>query len=63
MYIVTIKVKKKVKELGLRCNEGFINQLEIAVEKMIIHAAEYAHPKKTITADELAAYLAQHNFK
>ena len=63
MFIVTSKVKKRVKELGLRCNEGFLNQLEVAVEIMIKNAAEYTRPKKTITADELAAYMAKHNLK
>ena len=63
MFIVNSKVRKRVKELGFRCNDGFLHQLEVAVDAMIRNAAEYTRPKKTITADEIAAYLAKHTIR
>ena len=63
MYIVNSKVKRKVKELSLRCNEGFMNQLEVAVERIIERSAEYCRPKKTITGDEVAMYMEKHNIR
>jgi hypothetical protein len=63
MYVINSKVKKKVKELGFRCNESFLNQLDVLMDIVINKSAEYCRPKKTITADEVAAWMVRHNIK
>jgi hypothetical protein len=63
MYIVTGGVKRKVKDLGFRCNKSFINQLEVLIDIVIEKSADYCKPKKTITADEVAAWMVRHSIK
>ena len=62
-YISNGKIKKRIKELGFRSNNGFLFQLDLVIDIILVRCAEYTRPQKTMDREAMLAYMQKHNIK
>ena len=63
MYLVRNQVKKKIKQLGFRSDNGFLSLLDLTIEIIINRAADYTRPLKTMDRETMATYMQKHNIR
>jgi len=61
MYIVASKVKKKAQSLGYRTDKSFMLSLDAFIDGLIGSVTDWTKPRKTMTRQELLAYLRYHH--
>ena len=63
IYLNKNKIKKKIIAAGFRSSEGFLSQLDVLIDIILLRAIEYTRPNRTVDRDALLGYMTKHNIK